>query len=65
MSATPEEIATYKLGLSLLGRRVRFRHQPDGPDRHVSLLNGSGMIELEGMTGQFAPELFLLMDADK
>jgi hypothetical protein len=49
---------TYLLGLHLLGNRVRFRHLPPGTGVLCTDLHDNGMVEIEGLPGQFAPHLF-------
>ncbi|MGB2633893.1 MAG: hypothetical protein WAM58_08155 [Candidatus Acidiferrum sp.] len=46
------------------GIRVRFSHQAQtGPDMTVSDFTQDGMIELKEMAGQFAPHIFVLVEA--
>jgi hypothetical protein len=49
------------LGLSLLGKLVLFAHEPAGvaPTMVISC-DKDGMVELLGMSGKFAPQLFKL-----
>ncbi len=54
--ATTEKI---ELAWSLVGKKVRFRHDPPGVGaRLVTEATSDGMIEIEGFGGQFAPHLF-------
>lgn len=48
-------------GLRLLGRLVRFNHQPNGPFHLCTLLDRDGMVEVFDMTGRFAPHLFVVV----
>jgi hypothetical protein len=42
---------------------VRFNHEAEtGPDRMVVCVHPSGMIEILGMVGKFAPHLFVKVD---
>ena len=49
-----------------VGDRVRFAHQhPDGPVRVVTAISqvlDDPMVEIEGMSGQFASHLFIAGD---
>lgn len=48
-----------KLGLSLLGRPVRFAHLPDSKPMRIESVSWNGMVTVEGMAGEFAPHLFI------
>jgi uncharacterized protein YodC (DUF2158 family) len=47
-----------------VGKKVRFRHQPDGPDRIISGCNLDGMVSIHGFSGWFAPDLFVEVKND-
>lgn len=47
---------------SLLKKKVRFVHQPNGPVYEVSFRDHQGMIEIIGMVGRFAPHVFEVVD---
>lgn len=58
--ATDERI---ELAWSLVGKKVRFRHDPpDVGPRLVTEATSDGMIEIEGFGGQFAPHLFSVVE---
>jgi hypothetical protein len=48
--------------IRLLGRTVRFAHQPEGPDRRIDSIGWSGMVTVAGMAGEFAPHLFVVQE---
>lgn len=52
-------------GIDLLGKFVRFNHQPDGPIYSVQSCGWNGMITLDGLPGDFAPHLFTPESADR
>jgi hypothetical protein len=54
-----EDLARKDAGLALLGRRVRFAHQPDGPAHEIVAVGWNGMVALRDLTGEFAPHLFI------
>ena len=46
---------------ALVGRRVRFCHTPDVEENYYQVVCAfGGMVELEGWSGEFAPELFVV-----
>ena len=49
-------------GFKLLGNLVRFAHQSGGPYYLVVSIDKNGMVEVLGMTGLFAPHLFVLVE---
>ena len=53
-----EDLAQKDAGLALLGKKVCFRHMPDGPAYLVQSCGWNGMVSLAGMSGEFAPHLF-------
>ena len=57
---TADDVARLKLGAALLGRDVRFAHQPEGPLHHVNAVGSDGMVRLADMAGDFAPHLFVI-----
>lgn len=58
----PEDLARKKDGMRLIGRKVHFNHVLNGKAYLVNTLHWNGMVELEGMDGEFAPHLFTLAD---
>jgi hypothetical protein len=58
----PEILKQKDLALSLVGKRVRFRHQTDYEARFVTTVLHDGMIVVEGLTGEFAPHLFVVVE---
>lgn len=54
-----DDLEQKKLGLSLIGKPIRFAHEPDGPNRSVQAIGWNGMVTLQGMAGEFAPHLFI------
>ena len=58
-----EDLERKKLALKIIGKRVRFRHMvyDVGPSYRVSSVAWDGMVELEGMVGEFAPHLFVVV----
>jgi hypothetical protein len=56
------DLAQKDAGLALLGKYVRFAHrQFDGP-RRVTGVGWNGMVMLDGMSGEFAPHLFIVAE---
>ena len=52
-----------RLGLSLVGKRVLFLHQPVGVVPAVVMsCDPDGMVELMGWSGKFAPHLFQVVE---
>lgn len=52
-------------GIELLGKYVRFVHrQFDGPRRVIGC-GPTGMVEIEGMSGEFAPHLFTVAEVSE
>ncbi len=48
---------------NILGRLVRFVHQPDGPAYMVVAMKGDGSaVEIMGLPGWFAPHLFVVVE---
>ena len=57
-----EDLAQKKLGIAIFGKRVRFAHMPDDTQgRRVISMGWNGMVTLEGMSGEFAPHLFVVV----
>lgn len=51
-----------RLADSLVGARVKFAHQVKEPQSHlVTCATKDGMVELEGWTGEFGPEGFVVV----
>lgn len=63
-----EDLDRKDLAYKLLGKLVRFNHEPDGPYRRVDSLNCLGMVTLAKMdgvpemVGEFAPHLFVIKE---
>lgn len=57
---SPELDAQLALGQHLFGKLIRFRHWPPGTGRPCTKLYAGGMVEIEGMSGMFAPHLFVI-----
>ena len=57
------DMAQKKLGLALIGKRVCFAHQPNGPSHRIQSVGWNGMVTLDDMTGEFAPHIFVLARA--
>ena len=55
----PSDLQQKDAGLALIGKTIRFAHQPDGPDHSVQSVGWNGMLTLRDMTGEFAPHLFI------
>jgi hypothetical protein len=56
----PKEDLKRKMhALDLIGREVRFAHQPEGPYFRVQSVDHIGMVSLDGFVGEFAPHLFV------
>ena len=54
-----EHAARKDLAHSLMGKPLLF----DGVRTRVNYVCGDGMVEIDGFTGQFAPHLFMIVDA--
>lgn len=50
-------------GLALLGKVVRFNHEPDGPTHRVQWVGYNGMVGIDTYRGDFAPHLFVVVEA--
>lgn len=50
-----------KAGLELIGKDICFAHQLNGPHHRVQSCSWNGMITLQGMAGEFAPHLFVIV----
>lgn len=59
---TEAELGQKDAGIALVGKTIRFAHEPDGPDRRVQSVGFTGMVTLHDMTGEFAPHLFVVVD---
>ena len=52
-----------KLAISLLHKNIRFRNaEPQNPTYRIVSINYEGMVTLHGMAGQFAPNLFVIVE---
>jgi hypothetical protein len=47
--------------IKLLGKRVRFANMPDVPESYheIMAMDWRGMLTLRGLSGEFAPHLFI------
>jgi hypothetical protein len=43
---------------ALLGKDITFAHRPEEPARRIQSVKWNGMVEVTGMTGEFAPHIF-------
>lgn len=50
----------WEAAMHLLGNKVRFNHWESGTGRHCHGVTYDGMLHIEGMTGEFAPHLFVI-----
>ena len=55
-----EDLVQKKLGLALLEKRIRFKHMPEEEPLRVQSIGWNGMVTLHGMSGEFAPHLFMI-----
>lgn len=58
MRANPEQI---ERAARLVGRRVRFAHQPEERCYRVLRASVDGLVEIEQHAGLFAPHLFVVV----
>lgn len=60
----PEILKQKDLGLSLIGKMVRFAHMAgsQAPASRVTTVMHDGMVCIEGFSGEFAPSLFVVVD---
>ncbi len=49
------------LAASLAGKTVAFHHMPNSPLR-ITGIGFTGMVTVEGMAGEFAPDLFRVVE---
>lgn len=57
---TDEQLKQKDLAISLMGKRVRFAHVPAGGETtRVTSCGWDGMVTVEGMSGEFAPHIFV------
>lgn len=57
---TDDLIAQKDLAIWLIGKEVCFNHMPAGPRYRIQSVSWNGMVTLAGMTGEFAPHLFVV-----
>lgn len=48
----------------LIGRDLRWAHLPDGPLVRVEAVSDSGLVTISGYVGEFAPDLFTIVEDD-
>jgi hypothetical protein len=57
------ELAQKKLALSLIGKPLAFAHRPAGIGAlKIESVGSTGMVTLQGWSGEFAPHLFVVLD---
>jgi hypothetical protein len=60
---TNEEDEQRLLGLALLGKRVQFLHRDIAQETYrVTVVHWNGMVEIDKMPGEFAPDLFRVIE---
>lgn len=57
------DMAQKDAGQALIGKKVRFAHQPEGPAHAVQSVGWNGMVTLADMSGEFAPHIFVVGEA--
>lgn len=59
--APPEVLARKDAAFKLMGKHIRFAHQPDLPENvcQVQSINFEGMVRIDKFPGEFAPHLFV------
>ena len=57
-----EAMARKDAAIALIGRKIRFAHEPLGPDRRIQSVGWNGMVTIHGFDGEFAPHLFILTE---
>jgi hypothetical protein len=55
-----EALAQKDLAFSLIGKKLNFNHEPNGPGYQIESIGRTGMISLKGFAGEFAPHLFVV-----
>lgn len=58
------DIARKEAAIALLGKTVRFAHQPTGPNRDVITISRYGMVMLSGddIAGEFSPNSLVVVE---
>jgi hypothetical protein len=59
---TNEQAAQKDLAISLLGKRLNWRGIPGPEPFTINAISQTGMVEVSGFTGLFAPNLFVVVD---
>jgi hypothetical protein len=54
-----DDLNRKKAALDLCERDICFAHMPGGPTYRIQSVSWNGMVTLHGMTGEFAPHLFV------
>jgi len=54
-----ENLKQKKAAIELFGHDVCFAHEPNGKRYHIQAMGWNGMLTLAGMSGEFAPHLFV------
>jgi hypothetical protein len=63
---TAEEAKQKDLAVGLLRKRIRFAHLPPGAqDTRVTSISHDGMVTIEGLPGEFAPHLFVVIPEEE
>ena len=55
-----EDAQRKKAALKLIGKLVRFANEPEGPWGRVQFVTWDGMVGIEGGSGEFDPNLFVV-----
>jgi hypothetical protein len=58
-----ERQAQFVAAQRLVGCTVRWAHDPSGPSMRVEEATSEGMVRVTGYSGDFAPHLFVRVDA--
>jgi hypothetical protein len=61
---SPEILKQKDQGIRLIGKRVHFRHQPPSESYRVVAMRWDGMLTLQGLSGEFAPHLFEVVEKE-
>lgn len=59
-----EDAARKDLACSLFGKKLRFNHMASGA-LEVQAIDYKGMVTIKGMSGEFAPHLFKVVENEK
>jgi hypothetical protein len=56
------DLAQKDAGNALFGKDVRFALQLHGPVHHIRSVGWDGRVTIDGIVGEFAPHLFVVVD---